>query len=241
VGSTTRRGRPSRILDLVGAAIAALLAFTAVPAVLVLVVGNPLAAGLGHAWRPLPRDALCLLVVAAWVAWVACCAQLLRAVVAHVRNGEVGVRQGSSVLDRVAARIAFGVLALTSLGGPLSLAAGAGASTPVGHGPVSSLTAAVPAGTRGPAVAVSGPTYAVRRGDTLWRIADEVLGDGADWTSLAALNLGHDVGGGARFVSRLTPAARPATATATATPGPTPAHALPPRTSIPNPRVTCPS
>ncbi len=37
-------------------------------------------------------------------------------------------------------------------------------------------------------------------GDTLWRIADDLLGDGADWTSLAALNLGRDLGGGARFV-----------------------------------------
>ena len=37
-------------------------------------------------------------------------------------------------------------------------------------------------------------------GDTLWRIADDLLGDGADWTSLAALNLGRDVGGGTRFV-----------------------------------------
>ena len=199
MGSADRPGRFRRILDIVGAAVAALLAFTAVPAVLVGVVGNPLTGGLGHAWRPLARDVLCLLVLAAWVAWAACCAQLLRAVVAHVRSGEVGVRQGSSVLDRVAARIAFGVLALTSLGAPLSLAAGA-ASPPAGHAPGTSLTAAVPVGTLGAAVAVSGPTYAVQRGDTLWRIVDEVLGDGADWTSLAALNLGHDVGGGARFV-----------------------------------------
>ena len=200
MGSADPPGRFRRILDVVGATAAALLAFTAVPAVLVGVVGNPLTAGLGHTWRPLPRDTLCLLVLAAWVAWAACCAQLLRAVVAHVRSGEVGVRQGSSVLDRVAARIAFGVLALTSLGAPLSLAAGAGASPPAGHGPGTSLTAAVPVGARGAVVAVSGPTYAVQRGDTLWSIADEVLGDGADWTSLAALNLGHDVGGGARFV-----------------------------------------
>ena len=84
------RTAAERLLDVVGAAFAALLAFTAVPAVLVLVVGNPLSGGLGHAWRPLPRDALCVLVLAAWVAWAACCAQLVRAVVAHVRSGEVG-------------------------------------------------------------------------------------------------------------------------------------------------------
>lgn len=218
MASADRPRHLHRFLDIVGAAAAALLAFTAVPAVLVVVVGNPLAAGLGHAWRPLPRDALCLLVLAAWVAWAACCAQLLRAVVAHVRRGEVGARQGSSVLDRLAARIAFGVLALTSFGGPLSLAAGAGASAPVGHGPSTSLTATVSVdvgagggavggagagavgGAAGVPVAAPAPTYAVQPGDTLWRIADELLGDGADWTSLAALNLGRDVGGGARFV-----------------------------------------
>ncbi len=128
-----RRDWPRRILDIVGAACAALLAFTAVPIVLVVIVGNPLSGGLGHDWRPLPHAAFCVLVLAAWVAWAACCAQLLRSVVAHVRSGEVGARQGSSVLDRVAARIAFGVLALTSFGTPLSLAAGAGASTPAAH------------------------------------------------------------------------------------------------------------
>ena len=116
--------RTRRLLDVAGAAIAALLAFTAVPAVLLFVVGNPLAGGLGHAWRPLPRDLLCLLVLAAWVAWAACCAQLIRAVTAHVRSGEVGVLRGAPIMDRLAARIAFGVLALTTVGAPLSLSAG---------------------------------------------------------------------------------------------------------------------
>ena len=200
MGSAARGGHSRRILDIAGAAVAALLAFTAVPAVLVAIVGNPLAGGLGHAWRPLPRDALCFLVLAAWVAWAACCAQLLRAVVTDVRRGEVGVRHGSSVLDRVAARIAFGVLALTTLGAPLSLAAGAGASAPAGGGPSSSLTAALPVGAAPSPAAVPAPSYSVQPGDTLWRIADDLLGDGADWTSLAALNLGRDVGDGARFV-----------------------------------------
>ena len=153
MGSSPRRGWPRRILDIVGAACAALLAFTAVPIVLVVIVGNPLGGGLGHDWRPLPQAALCCLVLAAWVAWAACCAQLLRAVVAHVRTGEVGLRRGSSVLDRVAARIAFGVLALTSFGTPLSLAAGAGASVPVAHASVTGGAGDAPGGTVAPVVA----------------------------------------------------------------------------------------
>jgi DNA-binding SARP family transcriptional activator len=176
-----------------------------VPIVLVVIVGNPLSGGLGDDWRLLPHVAFCVLVLAAWVAWAACCAQLLRSVVAHVRSGEVGMRQGASVLDLVAARIAFGVLALTSFGTPLSLAAGAGASTPATHSPTSSITAPMTraAGIDAPSVAgvtVPAATYTVQPGDTLWRIAADLLGDGGDWTSLATLNLGRDVDGGSRFV-----------------------------------------
>jgi DNA-binding SARP family transcriptional activator len=201
VGSATGAGRSRRILDVVGAALAALLAFTAVPAVLVVVVGDPLKGGLGHAWRPLPREALCVLVLAAWVAWAACCAQLLRAVVAHVRSGEVGTRQGASVMDRIAARIAFGILALSTIGAPLALSAGAGASAPAGTGPGTAIaTRQAAAVSTSPPAAKAATTYAVRAGDTLWHIADDRLGDGADWTMLAALNLGRDMGSGTRFV-----------------------------------------
>ena len=198
-----RREWLRRILDVVGATCAALLAFTAVPAALIVTVGNPLAGGLGHDWRPLPHVVLCLLVLAAWVAWAACCAQLLRGVVAYVRSGEVGIRRNSSVLDRLAARIAFGVLALTTFGTPLSLATGAGASTPATNGTVSSISVPIPRGvdvTAATAATAATRSYAVQPGDTLWRIAADLLGDGADWTSLAALNLGHDVRAGERLV-----------------------------------------
>jgi DNA-binding SARP family transcriptional activator len=192
--------RTRRLLDVAGAAIAALLAFTAVPAVLLLVVGNPLASGLGHAWRPLPRDLLCLLVLAAWVAWAACCAQLIRGVTAHVRSGEVGVLRGAPVMDRLAARIAFGVLTLTTVGAPLSLSTGAGASTPAGVAPRSAITGTLTVGAPKSPGEAAAATYVVRPGEGLWEIADDRLGDGADWMALAALNLGRDMGGGTRFV-----------------------------------------
>ena len=44
------------------------------------------------------------------------------------------------------------------------------------------------------------PTHLVRPGETLWSIADSRSGDGADWTSIAALNLGTQMPGGVRFV-----------------------------------------
>ena len=199
MGSRRTGARPRRILDIAAAVLAALLAFTAVPAVLVVVVGNPLSGGLGHTWAPLPRDALCVLAAAAWIAWAACCAQLVRAVAAHVRRGDVMASGASSVMDRIAVRIAAGVLALTTLGAPLALSSVAGAAAPATH---------QPAGTRlpvartfsSPARAESAATHAVQRGETLWSISDQRLADGADWTAIAALNLGRDMEGGGRFV-----------------------------------------
>jgi DNA-binding SARP family transcriptional activator len=182
-----------------GAVFAAMLAFSAVPAVLLFVVGNPLAGGLGHAWRPATRDALCVLVLAAWIAWAACCAQLLRAVALHVRHGGVAVRS-SSLLDRLAARIALGVLACTSLGTTLTYPTDAGASVPV-HGHVgASVSHAGPAVESASSPDVSRALHVVKPGETLWRIADQRMDDGADWPSLAALNLGREMGEGLRFV-----------------------------------------
>jgi DNA-binding SARP family transcriptional activator len=155
----------------------------------VLIVGNPLAGGLGHVWQPAPRDALCVLALAAWVAWAACASQLVRAVVLHVRRGEIRPLGVTSPLDRVAARIAVGVLALSSAGVPLVLSEGAGAAT-------TPVVATASVHRARPSEAV----HTVRPGQGLWQIAQDRLGDGADWMQVAALNLGHDMGGGQRFV-----------------------------------------
>ena len=117
---------------------------------------------------------------------------------AHVRSGGAGTLRGTSVLDRLAARIAFGVLAVTTFGAPLSFSASAGAAVPTAHAARSAITTQHSAAPL--PVPASNRMYAVQPGDSLWRIADEIMGDGADWTALAALNLGRDVGGGNRFV-----------------------------------------
>jgi DNA-binding SARP family transcriptional activator len=206
-------GGRRRVLDALGAAVAAGLVFCAVPAVLVLVVGNPLRGGLGHTWHSETRDVLCALVLAAWVAWAFCCAQLVRGVAVHVRSGTVGLPVGASVIDRLAARIAVGVLALTSVGAPLAITSAAGAES------ISSAHAAVAARLVGPdllSIAVTDEraervpvthfddvaelAHIVRPGETLWSIADARSGDGADWTSIAALNLGLDMPHGDRFI-----------------------------------------
>jgi DNA-binding SARP family transcriptional activator len=183
----------------VGALVAALLAFTAVPAVLVLVVGNPLSGGLGHSWQPVPRDALVALAIAAWIAWAACTSQLVRGVAVHVRRGEVRPVGIVTPLDRIAARIAVGVLALTTAGTPLVLASGAGAATAT---PSFVAVATQPVAPATLPTAAPAPTavHIVQPGEGLWRIADARLGDGADWMQIAALNLGRDMGSDQRFV-----------------------------------------
>ncbi len=186
-----------------GAVVAALLAFTAVPVVLFVVVGNPLSGGLGHTWHAGSRDALFVVALAAWVAWAASCAQLVRGVAVHVRSGDVR-GHGVSILDHVAARIAVGVLALSSVGGPIFASASAGATVP----PVLSSTfsgqhsPAEPAPVRvdGAQKRETDSSYQVDVGDTLWSIADDQLDDGADWTTLAGLNLGRDMGGAECFI-----------------------------------------
>jgi DNA-binding SARP family transcriptional activator len=51
-----------------------------------------------------------------------------------------------------------------------------------------------------PAVETPLRTYAVVPNDNLWSIADSQLGDGADWSAIAALNLGRTMSDGRRFV-----------------------------------------
>ena len=205
------RTAAGRIADAAGSLFTAALVFGATPAVLSIFVGNPLGSGLGHQWSLGPRVVLAALALVAWVAWVACCAQLGRAVVDHVRRRDVSAPAGALLSERIAVRIAAGVLALMAGAAPLTLAAGAGASS------IESTAAAVgmaAPGTSAPAVVVASPTsipstsapdaaaatYTVQPGDSLWSIADAQLGAGDDWPAIAALNLGRTMPDGLRFV-----------------------------------------
>ena len=84
-----------------------------------VVVGNPLSGGLGHTWHAGSRDTLFVVALAAWIAWAACCAQLVRgsrrarAQRRRTRPRRVGLgprgrtdrrRRARAVLDRRACR-----------------------------------------------------------------------------------------------------------------------------------------
>ena len=195
-----------RVLDVTGSILTTLLVFGATPAVLLTAVGDPLGEGLGHQWSHSVRLLLAVVALVAWVAWVACCAQLARAVVEQVRSGHVGARTGAALTDRVAGRIAVGVLSLMAFGAPAALSTAAGASgapraVTVGRDaptatPLPPLV--LPTATEVPATAPA--TYLVRPGDSLWSIAAARLGDGDDWPAIAALNLGRTMADGLQFV-----------------------------------------
>ncbi|HVA08880.1 MAG TPA: hypothetical protein VNG12_19265, partial [Acidimicrobiales bacterium] len=104
--------RKDRLLSIAGAVLTAVLVFGATPAVLLILVGDPLGHGLGHAWAQWARITMASLTGVAWVAWAACGVQLARGVITHIRRGHVGLPAGAALSERLAARIAAGIFAM---------------------------------------------------------------------------------------------------------------------------------
>jgi DNA-binding SARP family transcriptional activator/LysM repeat protein len=199
VDNEERRVR-SRLVDIAGSVLTTLLVFAAVPIVLLTLVGYPLAGGLGHQWGHAARVAMTVLTIVAWVAWLACCAQLTRAVIHHVRRGHVGVAIGAPLTERIAARIAIGILAVTTMGAPIIVAGtSSGASPTVAARAPAALVVRDLSTVVAPTTS-SAASYVVRPGDSLWTIADAHYDDGGDWTAIAALNVGRTMPDGRQFV-----------------------------------------
>jgi DNA-binding SARP family transcriptional activator len=211
VGSGAEKRIARNVVDALGSLLTALLVFGATPTVLVTVVGNPLGGGLGHAWGEGGRLALAGIALVAWLAWLGCCTQLTRSVIAQVRRGHVDTPAGAVLTERVAARIAAGVLSFIALATPLVLTSGAGATgtsnspSPVAQ-PINASSAGLSGGVTSAttvvtsAAAASARSYVVQPGDSLWSIAETQLGAGDDWPAIAALNLGRAMPGGLHFV-----------------------------------------
>ncbi|MGO9457275.1 MAG: LysM peptidoglycan-binding domain-containing protein, partial [Acidimicrobiales bacterium] len=198
--------------ELARGAAAAVVVFGAVPAVLIVLVGLPFPHRWGHAEVVSAHGLFDLLAVVAWVAWAACCWQLLCSVARLVRRRDATAPADARLPEWLATRIAAAVLAVVALGGGLSASSGAVArrapaitSTVTSSAPVGTDVDLSAPGSASPppgAASMDSPAsvYTVAAGDTLWSIAEQRYGDGGDWTVIAQANLGRLMADGSRFV-----------------------------------------
>ena len=206
---------------------------------------------LGH--RGIPAQALVdALAVVVWLAW----ASLAASVAAELAAGLGGHRSRrlpvagvfQPLAGRLVAAIVVAGLALAPRPGPHPATTSLTAGFPAARRPVPALVLAdanaplpasstQPNGERPSAAGASAPrTYLVRRGDTLWGIAERELGDPLRWSQIYQLNEGRPQPGGTALTdphwidpgwTLLLPAAAPPT------PGPQPPG--PPPTPAPSP------
>jgi hypothetical protein len=212
--------RPPRLTTIARGAVAllAIIGLTViVPLLLVEMIGNPLP----HPWswiQPLTDQAvLSVLACVAWLLWAQFAACLVIEVAAEIRlatgrsadwlSRAPGTWRGQQAFARtlVQAVVALGVASSAAATVPAWAPHAAAATTPAPgharHTPEGSgriRHAAPPAGapTQAPT-----ETVTVRRGDTLWSIAEAHLGAGERWRDIATLNNGRIMADGERFLN----------------------------------------
>ncbi|MCB0909494.1 MAG: LysM peptidoglycan-binding domain-containing protein, partial [Nocardioidaceae bacterium] len=188
------------------AATLALVGFVAGVPVLMLAIGavpSPAA----FAWSRLTaRDdgtvALAVVAVVAWVSWAGFTGSVVWAVAARVRGLRLpqsrGLRVPLLVADRLVAAAALIFVAVPAVGAalPQPPAVARVVTAPAAHPPLPSSAApsASAAASSPPVVVPRQPMkrrtepYTVRRGDSLWKIAEARLGDGTRYVELVDLN-----------------------------------------------------
>jgi len=213
--------RTPRLLFRVGKATVTLLAVAivvlALPIVLAIVVGVPIPQPFSTHQVFGERGLFDLIVVVVWLLWAANVVLLVRATVAQLRDHGATTR-APGYINRLAVKLAGACLVISTLWG--GAAAGAASPSPVATRPGPSVSAPAPTHLMGP-VAVPTPTPAappaptpptaevpppqpaaavtVQEGQSLWTIAEQVYGTGADWQLLANANLGHVMNDGLVF------------------------------------------
>ncbi len=126
---TSRSPAHRRCVDLAVGAAAVLLLFVAVPVTLAVLAGWPVPHHWDRADLVSRHAAFTVLALVAWVGWAGCCATIVRSVVDILGSRRRPVGFGSRLTDRVAVRIAAGVLVLGTLAGTGGVAS---AATPRG-------------------------------------------------------------------------------------------------------------
>ncbi|GAB3862573.1 hypothetical protein GCM10028801_28300 [Nocardioides maradonensis] len=183
------------------AAILALIAFMlGVPALLIAIGAIP---DLGpFSWTRLtsPDDgtlALQVIAVVCWIAWATFTCQLIASIVSHVRGMRaprvLGLVVPQLAADRLVAAAALLFVAVPTATAllPQPKADAAVTATPMPAAPVAAAPQPTAPTTHHVAPLEREPTterYTVKRGDSLWKIADERFGDGTRYGEIVALN-----------------------------------------------------
>lgn len=206
-------GDAGRVAAGVGSLMVLLLVVVGAPIVLAVLVGWPFPRSMPH-WEHISTaldggpvgERVWLQAVACigWLMWAMFTASTLIEAAAATRGLAARVVPGLGVLQANAGRLVAAAALLFTLVAARPTSARAHAAAPP---PAALVTPAhTPAGPSPPAPRVDatvetspglittpnpsagGPTWTVRRGDNLWRIAQHSLGDGHRWPDIAALN-----------------------------------------------------
>ncbi len=206
-GPARRRGRwRRRVVDLLRGVLCLLvlvLLLGGIPAALIWMRGNPLpdvALNIGAVLEALTRPDdgsmfLAALTWICWIAWASFAASVLVEIPAQLRGIPGPHLPGLGLQQHAASSLLAGVALLTAGLAPAMTTPASSDARPVTAVSTILPTAPAPTALTQPAPApvpvsadADAPTHTVLPGDSLWRIAQDRLGDGARYTEIAAAN-----------------------------------------------------
>ncbi|MFI1377903.1 LysM peptidoglycan-binding domain-containing protein [Embleya sp. NPDC020886] len=141
------------------------------------------------------------LAIIAWIAWLCFAISVVVEIPAQVKGLSAPRIRGLGWSQKAAGALIGGIMLLLPTG--TALAAGQTQAAPqladtVASAPSRVVEQEIPVRVQEPGPS-AGPTHTVQRGDSLWTIAEERLGDGKRWTEIAELNEGKVMVNGQRF------------------------------------------
>ncbi len=192
-------------------------------------LGGGLAAG-----RVDAQVVIVLLAAVVWVTWAQLTLGLLVETLATLRGRPAPRLPITPGTQRLAAQLVTSATLVLSTLGPARPALAAdlavlhtpvAAATAVAADPAAPEPAAPAQQVHAPPAAPSdaGPVYTVQRGDTLWEIAEQTLGDGSQWPRIRDLNAGRLQPDGTRLPADLVEGLRPGWTLALPSDAPSPA------------------